>query len=52
MKLVELMDTLTKCGAIQPCRVGADGKPHPIKHVLQLQEGLKSQQLDENSDSD
>lgn len=52
MKLVELMDSLTKCGAIQPCRVGPDGKPHPISHVLQLQEGLKSQQVHNESDSD
>ncbi|RZB40261.1 synembryn-A [Asbolus verrucosus] len=52
MKLVELMDNLTKCGAIKPCRVGADGKPHPIEHVLQLQEGLKCHRIEEGSDSD
>ncbi|KAF7285862.1 hypothetical protein GWI33_009539 [Rhynchophorus ferrugineus] len=49
MKLVHLMNNLLKSGTIQPCRVGADGKPHPIEHVLQLQEGLKRQ---ENNDSD
>lgn len=45
------MDSLTRSGTIQPCRVGADGKPHPIEHVLQLQEGLKAQQI-HDSDSD
>ncbi|EFA12419.2 synembryn-A [Tribolium castaneum] len=52
MKLVELMDSLTRSGTIQPCRVGEDGKPHPIKHVLQLQEGIKAQQVNNDSDSD
>jgi len=53
MKLVQLMDNLTKSGTIQPCRIGVDGKPYPISHVLELQEGLKSQQIRKsNSDSD
>lgn len=38
MKLVNLMDRLTRSGVIQPCRVGEDGKPQPIEHVLELQE--------------
>lgn len=52
MALVELMDSLTTWGAIQPCRVGPDGKPQPIRHVLQLQEGLTNQQIANESDSD
>ncbi|KAJ8919466.1 hypothetical protein NQ315_016566 [Exocentrus adspersus] len=52
MKLVELMDSLLKTGTIKPCRIGEDGKPQPIEHVLQLQEGLKTQQVHIDSDSD
>lgn len=53
MKLVELMDSLMKTGVVKPCRVGEDGKPHPVSHILELQEGLKSQmKSDQNSDSD
>nr|XP_022901734.1 synembryn [Onthophagus taurus] len=53
MKLVNLMDNLTKTGIVQPCTVGPDGKPKPIKHVLQLQQGLKAQQIkSEDNDSD
>ncbi|XP_049825743.1 synembryn [Aethina tumida] len=55
IRLVNLIDSLTKCGAIQPCRVGEDGKPQPIEHVLQLQEGIKAQSKynhDDDDDSD
>ncbi|KAF0313746.1 Synembryn-A [Amphibalanus amphitrite] len=38
-KLVTLINQSIDNGLIQPCRVGADGKPHPISHVLELQEG-------------
>lgn len=51
MKLVELMDTLTRHGIVKPCKVGLDGRPEPIEHVLQLQEGLRNQ-LNINSDSE
>ena len=27
-------------GIIQPARIGDDGKPHAVEHVLQLQEGI------------
>lgn len=50
MKLVELMDTLTKHGIIQPCKVGKNGKPEAIEHVLQLQEGMKNFSVDSDSD--
>lgn len=32
------MDNLMKTGAIKPCKIGEDGKPQPIEHVLELQE--------------
>ncbi|RWS13130.1 synembryn-A-like protein [Dinothrombium tinctorium] len=38
MQLVNMMDKLTRTGVVQPCRVGEDGKPHPIEHVLELQD--------------
>ena len=38
MKLVNMMDQLMKGGFIQPATVGADGKPSPVEHILQLQE--------------
>ncbi|CAH1159707.1 unnamed protein product [Phaedon cochleariae] len=49
----QLMDSLMKCGTIKPCTVGADGKPKPIDHILQLREALPAQQVrnvDEDSD--
>lgn len=42
MKLVETIGKLTNSKAIQPCRIGPDGKPQPIEHVLELQEALDS----------
>uniref|UniRef100_A0A2S2QUL4 Synembryn-A n=1 Tax=Sipha flava TaxID=143950 RepID=A0A2S2QUL4_9HEMI len=40
MQLVSKMDKLTREGVIQPCKIGDDGRPQPIEHVLQLQEEL------------
>lgn len=51
MKLVQLMDDMTRSGVVKPCRIGADGRPEPIEHVLQLQEGLAKQQIKNNGDS-
>lgn len=45
MKLVNLMDNLMKTGAIKPCKIGEDGKPQPVEHILELQEGLQNQQI-------
>lgn len=40
-------------GVVQPCRIGDDGKPKPIEHVLELQEELPKQQYNHrDSDSD
>lgn len=52
MKLVDLMDNLMKTGAIKPCKIGEDGKPQPIKHVLELQEHLKEQQIRNTNTND
>ncbi|XP_001608293.2 synembryn [Nasonia vitripennis] len=53
MKLVSLVDQLQRKGLIQPCRVGEDGKPKAIEHVLELKEQLPKQQIHrQESDSD
>ncbi|XP_048522423.1 synembryn-A isoform X4 [Dendroctonus ponderosae] len=48
VKLAQRIDELSKSGIIQPCRVGSDGKPQPIKHILELQEGLTANNDDSN----
>lgn len=40
MRLVNILDTITKTGIIKPCKIGSDGRPYPIEHVLELQESL------------
>ncbi|XP_037071519.1 synembryn-A-like [Pollicipes pollicipes] len=37
-KLANLISKSIDLGLIQPCRIGEDGKPHPISHVLELQD--------------
>lgn len=40
-------------GVVHPCRIGDDGRPKPIEHVLELQEELPKQQYTrQDSDSD
>ncbi|KAH9409698.1 PREDICTED: synembryn-A-like [Rhagoletis zephyria] len=36
-QLVNLIDQMQRTGIIQPCRIGEDGRPVPIEHVLELQ---------------
>ncbi|XP_033337633.1 ric8 guanine nucleotide exchange factor A isoform X2 [Megalopta genalis] len=50
MQLVGLVDKLTREGLVAPCRIGADGKPKPIEHVLELHEQLSKQQYRRDSD--
>nr|XP_018901006.1 PREDICTED: synembryn-A isoform X2 [Bemisia tabaci] len=45
MQLVSMMDKLTREGVIQPCRIGEDGRPQAVEHILQLQEDLPKQQM-------
>ncbi|XP_004527118.1 synembryn [Ceratitis capitata] len=47
MQLVNLMDKLHRSGVVQPCRIGEDGKPQPVDHILQLQEELPQQKADQ-----
>jgi len=55
MQLVNLMDKMTRTGMIQPCRVGEDGRPEAVDHVLQLQEAMQGghqARSEEEEDSD
>ncbi|XP_059150674.1 synembryn-A-like [Physella acuta] len=38
-QLINTIDKLQRQGVIEPCRVGEDGKPVPLEHVLELLEG-------------
>jgi hypothetical protein len=52
MRLVNMIDQLSRGGCIQPCRVGEDGRPQPVQHVLQLQEQLAAQQIQDQQEED
>lgn len=45
-KLVHLIDQLNIKGIIKPCKIGEDGKPIPVEHVLELQSEIPQQQSD------
>lgn len=38
MKLVNLFDKMVSEGVVKPARVGPDGRPQPIEHVLEFRE--------------
>ncbi|GFT08911.1 synembryn-A [Trichonephila clavipes] len=40
MQLVNMMDRMSRDGLIQPMRVGEDGRPEAVEHILQLQEAI------------
>lgn len=45
--------SLLREGVVRPCRIGEDGKPEPIEHVLELQNELPKQQYGrKDSDSE
>ena len=51
MQLVNLMDKMQRSGLISPARVGEDGRPEAVDHVLQLIEDDEANNEDhENSD--
>lgn len=51
MQLVQLIDQLSKQGVVQPCRVGADGTPKPVTHIMELTENvINSNRTDEVDD--
>lgn len=45
VKLANMMDKMQREGIIQPCRIGDDGRPQPVEHILELQEELPKQQI-------
>lgn len=40
MKLVTLMDQLNRQGVVQACKIGEDGRPEPVEHILELQDTM------------
>lgn len=56
MKLVQAIEKLSASKIIQPCRIGADGKPQPVESLLELQDSLdnpiKNSRVESDSDSD
>ncbi|XP_063236666.1 synembryn-A [Bacillus rossius redtenbacheri] len=52
MQLVTMMDKLSRDGIVQPCRVGEDGRPEPVEHILQLVEDLPRQQVKPRPDDE
>lgn len=38
MKLVNLFDKMVTEGVVKPARIGPDGRPQPIEHVLEMRE--------------
>uniref|UniRef100_A0A2M4AES9 Putative signaling protein ric-8/synembryn regulates neurotransmitter secretion n=1 Tax=Anopheles triannulatus TaxID=58253 RepID=A0A2M4AES9_9DIPT len=46
MELVKLMDKLQRQGLIQPCKIGEDGRPQAVDHIMELQEEIPEQQRD------
>ncbi|KAG1714950.1 Synembryn-A [Nymphon striatum] len=52
LKLVNLMDKLAREKIIQPTKIGPDGKPHPIEHILELQESPTNDKANHREDED
>jgi len=55
VKLANLIDKLHNMGVVKPAKMGEDGKPHPVEHVLELCESQAQQQMgfiEDNSDSE
>lgn len=46
MQMVNLMDKLNRQGIVQPCRIGEDGRPEAVGHIVELQQELPQQQKD------
>lgn len=36
---------LFRQGIVQPCRIGEDGRPEPVEHILELQDSLPQQAM-------
>lgn len=50
MQLLNAMDRLQKLGVIQPSRIGEDGRPEPVEHILQLTEGQSEPPVPDDDD--
>lgn len=51
MKLVNLMDQLNRQGLVQPCKMGEDGRPQAVEHILELQDSIPQQQMDQSHET-
>ena len=53
-QLANLIHQLHELGAIKPGKIGPDGKPVAVEHVLELTEGQKiaENRQDDNDESD
>ncbi|BFZ05328.1 hypothetical protein BsWGS_08367 [Bradybaena similaris] len=51
-QLLNTIDKLQRHGIVQPCRVGDDGKPVPVEHVLEMVEGHGGAEGGETVNSD
>ena len=49
-QLANLINKLHELGAVKPAKIGPDGKPVPVEHLLELTEGVANAQ--QNNDSD
>lgn len=43
---MNLIDQLHRQGIVKPCKIGEDGKPVAVEHVLELQQEIPEQQRD------
>lgn len=46
MKLVNLMDQLNRQGIVQACKIGPDGRPEPVEHIMELQSNSQHQSME------
>ncbi len=51
-KLANLIHQLHDLGAVKPARIGPDGRPEPVEHVLELVEGPDRFRPNRNGDND
>lgn len=50
LKLVNTIDQMMRQGVMRPCKIGNDGKPYPVDHVMELQS--ESTQVKDDADED
>lgn len=52
MKLVNLMQELNRQGIVQPCRIGEDGRPVAVEHILELQDNNNPHQQPDHQNTE